>query len=494
MHDRVVVLSLAGIVALAACTDAVPTSPAVASAPHFSLIGARSGPTYILTFSKGKGIPADADALVRAAGGTIVATIPELAAALVSTANPDFRVKGAGITGVSAVLPNVQARWIDPHPSAQALEATFNNPPASGDNDTYFDLEWGMAAINAPAAWNTGARGAGARVAVLDAGIDADQPDFDPRFGGHLNSALSTSFIPGEGFNVRPGAFFNHGTHVAGIIGAADNGFGVIGVAPEAELVAVKVLSEFTGSGSFFALAQGLVYAASIHADIANMSLGASFPRHGFISDNGTPDDPTDDVPVSASENSALITFVGDAATFAYQHGVTLIAAAGNEGRDRNHDADVIELPADLPHVIQIAATTPVGWALDPSTNLDVPASYTNFGSSRINFAAPGGDVQLTTTDRCVVAVFLSFCANFDLVLSDGTGDFPSYSFIWAGGTSMASPHAAGVAALIVGKHGGSMQPSAVEAALRASADDIGTPGKDDFSGQGRVDALRAVE
>ena len=111
--------------------------------------------------------------------------------------------------------------------------------------------------------------------------------------------------------------------------------------------------------------------------------------------------------------------------------------------------------------------------------NLDIPASYTNFGSSRIDFAAPGGDFDSPNAN-----------AFYDMVLStDGPAD---YSF--AAGTSMAAPHTSGVAALIIGKNGGSMNPTQVKSILKRSADDLGKPGHDAYFGDGRVNAFRAVQ
>lgn len=183
---------------------------------------------------------------------------------------------------------------------------------------------------------------------MLDSGIDAEHPDIAP----NLNVGLSTSFVPGEGFDIEPGFYFNHGTHVAGIVAAADNAFGVIGVAPEAEIVAVKVLSEFTGSGSFEGVIAGIVYAANIDADIINMSLGATLKKSGFCDAEGC---------VTAREVAELLVATGRATTYAYQQGSTVIAAAGNESMDADHTTNWVFVPAALPHVIAVAATGPQG-------------------------------------------------------------------------------------------------------------------------------------
>jgi len=184
--------------------------------------------------------------------GTIVKTIPQIGIVVVKTSDPNFENKVAKLSSVRSVIPDLIVNSIAPKVHLMA------NPPSIGDNEWYFSYQWGMDAINAPEAWNAGYLGTGVKVFILDSGIDAEHPDLAP----NLNSMLSKSFVPGEGWNIRPGNYFNHGTHVAGIVAAADNSFGVIGVAPKAQIVAVKVLSEYTGSGSFSWINEGIVYAA----------------------------------------------------------------------------------------------------------------------------------------------------------------------------------------------------------------------------------------
>lgn len=424
---------------------------------------AQGGRSYLIQANRG-GFAADFAARVSAAGGTLTRTIPEIGIAFASSSNPSF---ASQVTGVASVVPNLTWQWIDP---VQSVVSEEGDPPNSGNDDPLFDLQWGHTAVRAQEAWAAGARGDGVRVAVLDSGIDAEHPDLAP----NLNTALSTSFVPGEGFNIRPGLFFNHGTHVAGTIGAADNAFGVIGVAPEVELVAVKVLSEFTGSGSFEGVIAGIIYATNIGADVINMSLGATIPARGGCGQNGDC--------VSGREVAELKNAISRATTYAYQRGVTVIVSAGNSAIDRDHDASVVVLPADAAHVITISATAPEGWALNPNTNLDILSSFSNFGQSAIDFAAPGGDFDLPGEDPCTVAGRTRACWIFDMVFST-----VSQGWGWAAGTSMAAPHTSGIAALIIGQNGGSMAPAHVEAALRAYADDLGKPGNDDAYGAGRV-------
>ncbi|WP_255593709.1 S8 family serine peptidase [Pontibacter sp. HSC-14F20] len=139
--------------------------------------------------------------------------------------------------------------------------------------------------------------------------------------------------------------------------------------------------------------------------------------------------------------------------------------------------------------VISISATAPSGWALAPATtSLDGFASYSNFGTSDIHFAAPGGDYMYPGNEITVIGGIRQYVYVFDYVFSTGNG-----SYYWSVGTSMAGPHAAGVAALLIGKNGGKMDPSHVLAKLRATSDDLGKPGRDPYFGYGRVNALRAV-
>jgi subtilisin family serine protease len=458
----------AAAVVLAAAATLGLATPAVAAKGSYIVMG--SGDT----------LPANIDRDIRKAGGAISRLVPEIGMAVVSSDRSDFAAKARKISGVSEVAPNLTVQWIEPTENV-ALGEDFGNPPASGDDDPFFDLQWGATAVQAPDAWNLGYRGAGARVAVLDSGFDLDHPDLVP----NINFALSKDFT-GEGLQYLLPDTFSHGTHTAGTIAAADNGFGVIGIAPEAELVLVKVLGD-GGSGSFGDLIAGIVYAADNDADVISMSLGATLPRSAGC------DDPADpDTCYTGADLSALVNAVNKATTYAYQKGSTVIAAAGNEGMDFNHTADYIHTPSSGPNVISISATAPIGWGVDSSTDLDHLASYSNYGTSGIDFGAPGGDYLyyfVNPTQLCTVAGLSRPCYVFDYVFSTGNN-----GWYWSSGTSMATPHAAGVAAIIIGKNGGSMKPAQVEAALRASADDLGKPGKDDAYGSGRVNAYNAVK
>ncbi len=415
---------------------------------------------------------------ISAANGSITRTLSEVGAVVVYSDDPDFKTKASKIKGIQSVIPNLTIQGIDPDMKVEMGVANSGNPPNSGDDDFFFDLQWGHDAVDAPEAWDTGERGDGVRVFVLDSGIDKDHPDLTP----NLNTSLSISFVPDEDWwAMQPFPTFNHGTHVAGTIAAADDGFGVIGIAPEAEIVAVKVLSEYTGSGSFDGILAGIMYATENGADVINMSIGAVFQKSGerpFY---------------TAREAAELMTITNRVITYAYQSGVTVVTSAGNEATDYDHNADEIHWPSEAVHALAISSTAPMGWGADSSTNLDVFASvYSNYGQSTIDFSAPGGSWAYAFEpggfDPCTVAGITQVCYAFDYVWSTTSG-----GWTWAAGTSMASPHVAGIAALIIGKNGGSMKPAQVISTLMRSADDLGKPGKDDYYGSGRVNAYRAV-
>lgn len=441
--------------------------------------------SYIV-LARGSKIPSGLTTAIAAAGGTVTRTVPQIGMVVASSDNPDFASQVAGAKGVQSVSLNATLQWVDPVYQEAVVE--FGNPPASGDDDFFFDLQWGHDAVDAPEAWAEGLRGAGVRVAVLDTGFDLDHPDLAP----NINFALSKDFT-GEGLGYSLPDPFSHGSHTAGTVAAADNGFGTIGVAPEAELMLVKVLGD-AGSGSFADVITGIVYAADNGADVISMSLGARLEKSGFPVPGGF---------VTAREVAELKNAIGRATTYAYQQGAVVIASAGNDGEDYDHNADAIHLPSDAPHVLSISATGPQGWAIDPSTDLDLPAVigvtsediYTNHGQSVITFAAPGGTALFSLPGTCTVAGLTRPCWVFDLVFSTGSSLVPGVArYYWSAGTSMAAPHAAGVAALIIGGNGGEMHPAQVEAAMRSLADDLGKPGQDDFYGRGRVDATNAGE
>ncbi|WP_262712922.1 S8 family peptidase [Hymenobacter radiodurans] len=318
---------------------------------------ARLSSNHYIIIASGERLPADIADKAKSANGTVTALLDEVGIASATSDDPGFAAKASKIAGVKSVVRDFTFQGFDPEAEKVVeIDATYGNPPKSGDNDTYFDLQWGHDAINAPEAWNAGYRGKGVRVAVLDSGFDLDHRDLAP----NIDLAASKNFVPGEKLSYALTGVGSHGTHTAGTIGAADNGLGIIGVAPESKLILVKVLRD-SGSGSFSWMLEGILHAVSQGADVINMSLGAGIPRNGkYLDDNGTPDNPADDFVVSDTKaTQELIVAISKVTAYAAKQGVTIIAAAGNDGIDGNKDRNLVQMPADAPHVISISATSP---------------------------------------------------------------------------------------------------------------------------------------
>jgi subtilisin family serine protease len=400
------------------------------------------------------------DQAVANAGGTVVFSHAGAGVATVTSSAPDFLQKvrkGKGITG--AELDRI-VQWT-PNEGAFSIDATAVDPT----NDTFFPLQWAPGAIEAPDAWAAGCTGEGVRVAILDGGIFDLHPDIAP----NLDVARSRSFVPNQPFNNDTGTFW-HGTHVAGIVAAADNNVGVIGIAPHATLIGVKVLH--SGTGSFGGVIQGILYAATpiaaggAGADIINMSLGAVFPK-------------------SAEGGGPLVAAMNKAVNFANRHGVLVVSAAGNDGIDLQHAVNFTSVPAESGSGLAVSATGPIGWALNPATALDRPASYSNFGTSTINVSAPGGDFALPGEDLCTVSGATIPCWAFDMVLSTSRA-----GWTWAAGTSMAAPAASAVAAMIKQNHPdislGDLKTKLQNSAVRTNPKN--------FHGKGFINALNACQ
>lgn len=486
------------LASLAGCDKQDMLKPVGVPSDKAARLSGEDQPAY--TIQKGKyiiisatnALPANLEAEVKKARGTLGVQMKQLGLVTASSDDPNFVQKIEQVAGIRSVIYNVRGQFIEPASESMATGISSKSQPGSAQNPSanpMFYLQWPHKAIHSPEAWAAGYQGAGAKVAIIDTGFDLEHEDLKE------NIIYSTSFVPWEGpqyVQYYPGQI-SHGTHVAGIVAAADNNAGVIGVAPKAKLLLIKVLSdELGGFGYDSWIIEGILDAVAQQADIINLSLGSYRPRNGrYLYDNGTPDDSSDDFVIKYTRQTQEEFFMySRAISYARQRGVTIVAGAGNNATNGNQDQTWTFIPAGIPGVLAISATAPIGWAIDPTTNLDNLASYSNYGTPAISFAAPGGDRQLRGTTLGDGTCYENLpCWNFDRVLSLENDN----NYIWLRGTSMATPYAAGVAALIIGKNGGSMDPVRVEAALRASADDLGQPGRDPVYGHGRVNAARAV-
>lgn len=331
--------------------------------------------------------------------------------------------------------------------AAAALAA----PATAATSDPLRAQQWGLDQIGAEAAWAT-STGAGAVVAVVDSGVDLTHPDLkDNLVGGATFIDCNPSCGNGDwlGPNRKPDEGDEHGTHVSGIVAAVtDNGIGVAGTAPDAKVMPIKALE--AGSGSFEDIANGIRYAVDHGANVVNLSLGAP-PG------------------VQAITITGLESSVTEAIAYANENGVLVVAAAGNEA------FPVCDTPAFEKHALCVTSTD----------RNELPAWYSNGAIEQDLFsvAAPGGAGLFFCEDDIVSTVPLgtgnAVC---------GQADYDYYA-----GTSMATPHVAGVGALLFAQ-GRTLDN--VKAALTETAR---TPGVDATGvwttsyGHGIVDAVAAV-
>lgn len=278
-------------------------------------------------------------------------------------------------------------------------------------------LPWGVEKINANDVWpNTGA---GVKVAIIDTGIDQDHPDLAANIKGGRNFVAIRGRIDPNKWDDDNG----HGTHVAGIVAGIDNTVGVVGVAPGASLYAAKVLDK-TGSGYVSAIINGIQWSISQGIQVINMSLGTN------------------------SDVQSL----HDACDAAYQAGIVVVAAAGNDG-DTSPDDDV-DYPARYNSVIAVAAT--------------------DAGNIRASWSSDGPEVELSAPGVSIYSTYKG-------------GGYSTLS-----GTSMASPHVAGTIALVLIANS-SLTPDEVRDKLQSTAHDLGAPVRDVYYGFGLIDAYAAV-
>lgn len=334
-------------------------------------------------------------------------------------------------------------------------------------NDTNYQYQWHLhnteGGMWADIAWNLAPnRGANVTVAVIDSGVAFE--DYNTSLNGDPQSfkvapdLASTTFVAPWDFNqndAHPNDDNGHGTHVAGTIAQnTNNAYGVAGVAYNARIMPVKVL-DYTGNGFDDDIVEGIYHAVANGADVINMSIG--FPGSG-----GGP------------EPCSEITGLNAALDYAHAQGVVLVAAAGNDG-------GIVSCPAANPNVIAVGAAGYDGaytW-------------YSNNGAA-LDVSAPGGDPLVDLSGDGYVDGVLqeSFCYDASVLLLLNL--YGSFCNVFNAGTSMASPHVAGTAALILGEDP-SLTPDDVRALIQSTARDRGAPGWDPNYGWGALDSAGAL-
>jgi lantibiotic leader peptide-processing serine protease len=405
---------------------------------------------------------------VKAAGGTVVTDLSNQIGVLV-VQSPTASL-GQTLSG-SALVSSVGKDF-----SWQALPAAAPDPFGGPEqtNDLLEPLQWDMQQIHAPGAHDVQAGSRAVDVGILDSGIDGRHPEFIVDSAGtNVDCARghnSVTFLPtGPGVGTPDPCTDNqfHGTHVAGTVAAQANGLGVVGVAPNVTLVPVKVC-DASGFCYASAVVDGITYAGDQKFDVINMSFFVDDDEFQESHEFKCADDPVQRTFRQAVER---------AIQYARNQGVTPVAALGNSDEDLAHPSEPNENNCDV-----VPAETQGVIGVSSLGSRSEKAGYSNYGTGANDVSAPGGN---GTTGDCTTTILSTF---------------PGVAYGCIQGTSMASPHAAGVAALIVSQFGTlgadgdmKMSPTKVEDYLQASTVDIGLPGYDECFGNGRIDALRAV-
>lgn len=415
------------------------------------------------------------------AGGTVVAAYDKIGVLVVHSANPGFGAKiraargvqsagatrtaplsAAGTTdeGAAQVLSKAEAAKIE-----KASDAAGQSEPLEAD-------QWDLRAIGADKAAMINPGSKKVTVAVIDTGVDDTHPDLAPNF-----SASQSANCVGGVADTTPGAWrpYNpaedyHGTHVAGEIAAARNGIGVSGVAPGVKVAAIKVSDPKDGLFYPENVVCAFVFAADHGVEVTNNSYYVDPWLYNCM------DDP---------DQRAIVDAVNRAQLYAQKKGTLNVASAGNSNHDLDSDAlqdasspddstpvtrtvdphECFDVPTQLPGVVTVSATGVKG----------TKSYYSSYGLGVVDVAAPGGDkFQIPDTPSANGRILSTLPNN-------------AYGFLQ--GTSMASPHVAGVAALLKSTHPHA-SPAQLQALLKLQADATSCPTEPyDGDGNGVVDA-----
>jgi subtilisin family serine protease len=458
------VVSVCRLGRLASCIAA--GSLAVVAMPAAALPAAATGTTetYLIVY-KTSASRQEAASLVQGAGGSLVHNYDQIGVAVARSNRTDFKSKVSADSRVDSVAPTSVGvtKLRNEEPDAHGSDSSPSVTPAPGDSLS--GLQWDMRQIHAFEAQSITVGKRSITVGDIDTGADFTHPDLSP----NLDFDKSVSCIGGSP-NTAPSAWKDdngHGTHTAGTIAGARNGTGIIGVAPGVRLAAIKAGD---ADGFFFpeAVVCAFVWAGSHHINVTNNSYFAdpfywNCPSH--------------------PEEAAILTAEKRAIRYATNHGVLNIAAAGNFSDDLAHptqdrqspdnttpvarpvDSSCKIVPVEIPGVIGVSA----------DGNLRMKSFYSNYGLGVIQVTAPGGDSILQKTTAApngrVLSSFPSYSVGIKCLRPVFEG---GAKYCYLQGTSMASPHVAGLAALIESM--GVREPGNVREIITESADPISCP------------------
>jgi lantibiotic leader peptide-processing serine protease len=499
-----------------------------------SAISATSGTTetYVVLY-KQQSVGADASSAIQKAGGTLVYSYSQIGVVIARSSSTSFRSNLLQDSKIENVASTAGFGYQLPAQSDDAEgppPGDLPDAPAT-DADSLSPLQWDMPQIHTPEAHAITGGSPAVLVGDIDTGIDFSHPDLAANIDV-ANSANCVSGAPVAGLAAQDDN--GHGTHTAGTIAAASNGIGIVGVAPNVHIAGIKAGDT---AGFFFpeAVVCAFVWAGSHHMDVTNNSYFAD--PYLFNCRN----DPVQRA-IWKAEQRAI--------RYAMDQGVTVVSAEGNESEDLSHptmdvtspdDSTPVErevtnacvvIPVEIPGVVGASATGSSDQGTDAGQYPDnLKSFYSSFGISTTDVTAPGGDSlfgtpPFTGTAGRVLSTWpvalINNCAASRRRFDAGA---PGAVWCYQQGTSMASPHAAGVAALIVSRYGdthnaknGKLRPGQVEALMQQTADPqacpetlppgyaafvgtqsgapqtcVGGPGHNSWYGAGQVDAFNAV-
>jgi subtilisin family serine protease len=437
---------------------------------------------YIVLY-KQQAVGADVASTVQRAGGTLVYTYPQIGVAIARSDSLSFRTNMLrdnridNVSGTGGFATRINDASLD---SSSAQSGDLPNAPAT-DSDSLSGLQWDMRQIHAPEAHAITGGSRSVLVGDIDTGIDFTHPDLAPNIDV-ADSVNCVSGAPDPGLAAQDDN--GHGTHTAGTIAAASNGIGIVGVAPNVKIAGIKAGN---AAGFFFpeAVVCAFVWAGTHHVDVTNNSYFADPYLFNCRND---------------ATQRAIWKAEQRAIRFAQSKGVTVVAAEGNEGEDLAHptvDATspddttpvvrsvtnaCVVIPVEIPGVVGVTADGNARQVDNDSDPNDFLKSfYSNYGVGVTQVVAPGGDSQYGRTAEAPNGRVLStwpIALESDCLRPVFDPGEPAAMWCYLQGTSMASPHAAGAAALIVSVYGssgsaqnGKMRPGAVQAYLTQTAD-----------------------
>jgi subtilisin family serine protease len=482
---------------------------------------------YVVAYADGASATA-ARAAIKAAGGTVLKENARVGVATVKSGNPAFiaaagrqsalagaarnRPVGKLPSGAGSPREDVERLTAAERAAAKSSASRTGDVP---DQEPLADKQWDMRMIDATPSGsyrvNQGRRGV--MVGIIDTGVDGTHPDIKPNFNAALSRNFTTDIPLVDGPCEVPSCVDppnvddnGHGTHVAGLAAAALNGLGTAGVAPRVTLVNIRAGQD---SGFFFlqATVDAMVYAGLVGIDVINMSYFTDPWLYNCL------DNPADS-PEEQLEQRTIRVATQRAINFARSHGVTPVAALGNQhtdlgnptideispdfppGSERTREVDnsCITVPTETRGVISISSLGPSGYKAD----------YSNYGIEQTDFSAPGGwfrdyfglpqnrqveNLNLSPMPQDLAEEALQDPANAPFIVRDCKGSTCAF-YQYLQGTSMASPHAAGVAALIVSAHGKrdnqrgglTLDPRTVERILTKTAKQTPCPSPPNFA------------